>query len=58
MTITIVPLSNVRNYYRNLKINTINGSYLPIKAVGDLSPSLTDVLCLMTSLQTLFQLVN
>ena len=43
MTNTIVPLSNIRNYDENLKINTINGSSLPISVVGNLSSSLTDV---------------
>ncbi|KAJ0039007.1 hypothetical protein Pint_23410 [Pistacia integerrima] len=42
MTNIVVPLSNVRNYDRNLKINTADGSSLPISAVGDLSSSLTD----------------
>jgi hypothetical protein len=42
MTNTIVPLSNVRNYDGNLKINTPDGSSLPINVVGDLSPSLTE----------------
>ncbi|RVW98452.1 Retrovirus-related Pol polyprotein from transposon TNT 1-94 [Vitis vinifera] len=42
MTNTILSLSNVRNYDGNLKINTADGSSLPISAVGDLSSSLTD----------------
>ena len=59
MTNTVVPLSNIRNYDGNLKINTADGSSLPISAVGDLSSSLTDFLCLMTSpIQILFLLVN
>ena len=43
MTNTIVPLSNIKNYDGNLKINTADGSSLPISAVGDLSSSLTNV---------------
>ena len=58
MTNTVVPLSNIRNYDGNLKINTADGSSLPISAVSDLSSSLTDFLCLMTSPQILFLLVN
>jgi len=58
MTNTIVPLSNVRNYDGNLKINTPDGSSLPINVVGDLSPSLTEFFCLLTSPQILFLLVN
>ena len=58
MTNTSVPFSNVRNYDGNLKISTADGSSLPFSVVGDLSPSLTDILCLMTSPQILFLLVN
>ena len=43
MTNTVVPLSNIRNYDGNLKINTADGSSLPISVVGDISSSLTDV---------------
>ena len=43
MTNTVLSLSNVKNYDGNLKINTIDGSSLPISAVGDLSSSLIDV---------------
>ena len=43
MTNTVVPLSNIRNYDENMKINTADGSSLPISAIGDLSSSLTDV---------------
>ena len=43
MTNTVVPLSNIRNYDGNLKINTADGSSLPISVVGDLSSSLTNV---------------
>ena len=39
----VVPLSNVRNYDGNMKINTTDGSSRPMSAVGDLSSSLTDV---------------
>ena len=43
MTNTVVPLSNIINYNGNLKINTADGSSLPINVVGDLSSSLTNV---------------
>ena len=43
MTNTVVPLSSIRNYNGNLKINTTDGSSLPLSAVGDLSSSLNDV---------------
>ncbi|KAJ0094210.1 hypothetical protein Patl1_16593 [Pistacia atlantica] len=43
MTNTVVPLSNVRNYDEDLKINNVDASSLLISAVGDLSSSLTDV---------------
>ena len=43
MTNTVVPLSNIRNYDGNMKINTADGSSLPISVVCDLSSSLTDV---------------
>lgn len=61
MTNTIVPLSNVRNYDGNLKINTADGSSLPISAVGDLSSSLTDVFvspALSANLLSVGQLVD
>ena len=35
MTNTIVPLSNIRNYDGNLKINTADGSSLFISVVDD-----------------------
>jgi hypothetical protein len=35
MTNTIVPLSNIRNYDGNLKINTTDGSSLFISVVDD-----------------------
>ena len=43
MTNTVLSLSNVRNYDGNLKINTADGSSLPISVVGDLFSFLTDV---------------
>ena len=43
MTNTVLSLSNVINYDGNMKINTAEGSSLPINAIGDLSSSLTDV---------------
>jgi hypothetical protein len=59
MTNIVVPLSIVKNYKRNLKINIVDSSSLPISDVGNLSSSLTDIfLCLLTSSQILFLLVN
>ena len=61
MTNTVVPLSNIRNYDGNLKINTADGSSLPISVVGDLSSSLTNVLVspnLSTNLISIGQLVD
>jgi len=61
MTDTIASLSNVRNNDGNLKINTTDGSSLPISALGDLSPSLTDVFVspdLSTNLIYIGQLVD
>ena len=61
MTNTVVPLSNIRNYDGNLKINTVDGSSLPLSAVGDLSSSLTDVFVspdLSTNLISVGQLVD
>ena len=61
MTNTVVPLSNIRNYDGNLKINTADGSPQPISAVGDLSSSLTDVFMapdLSTNLIYVGQLVD
>ena len=61
MTNTVASLSNVRNYDGNLKINTADGSSLLISAVGDLSPSLTDVFVsrdLSTNLISVGQLVD
>ena len=61
MTNTVVPLSNIKNYDGNPKINTADGSSLPISAVGDLSSSLTDVFMspdLSTNLISVGQLVD
>ena len=61
MTNTVVPLSNIRNYDGNIKINTADGSFLPISTVGDFSSSLTDVfvsLDLSTNLISIGQLVD
>ena len=57
----VLSLSNVRNYDGNLKINTADGSSLPISAVGDLSSSLTDGFVspdLSTNLISVGQLVD
>ena len=43
MTNIVLSLSNVRNYDGNLKINTVDGSSLPISVVGDVFSSLTNV---------------
>ena len=61
MTNIVVPLSKVKNYDGNLKINTADGSSLPISVVGDLSPSLSDVFVspdLSTNLIYVGQLVD
>ena len=61
MTNTVVRLSNIRNYDGNLKINIVDGSSLPISAVGDLSSSSTDVFVspdLSTNLISVGQLVD
>ncbi|RVW37440.1 hypothetical protein CK203_081633 [Vitis vinifera] len=61
MTNTVLSLSNVKNYDGNLKINTADGSSLPISVVDDLSSSLTDVfvsLNLSTNLISIGQLVD
>ena len=61
MTNTVVPFSNLRNYDGNLKINTADGSSLPISVVGDLSSSLTNVFVspnLSTNLISVGQLVD
>ncbi|KAL6332044.1 hypothetical protein AAG906_020403 [Vitis piasezkii] len=61
MTNTNLSLSNVRNYDENLKINTVDGSYLPTNVVGDLFSSLTNVFMspnLSTNLILVGQLVD
>ena len=61
MTNTVLSLSNVKNYDGNLKINTADGSSLPISVVDDLSSSLTNVfvsLNLSTNLISIGQLVD
>ena len=61
MTNIVFSLSNVRNYDGNLKINTADGSSLPISVVGDLSYSLIDVFVspdLSTNLIFVGQLVD
>ena len=61
MTNIVVPLSNIRNYDGNLKINIVDGSSLPINVVGDLSSSLTNVFVspnLSTNLISVGQLVD
>ena len=61
MTNTVLSLSNVRNYDGNLKINTVDGSSLPISVVSDLSSSLTDCFVspdLYTNLLSVGQLVD
>ena len=61
MTNTVLSLSNVINYDGNMKINTTDGSFLPINVVGDLSSSLTDVFVspdLSTNLLSVGQLVD
>ena len=61
MTNTIVPLSNVRSYDGNLKIHTADDNSLPIRAVGDISSSLTDAFVspgLSTNLISVGQLID
>ena len=61
ITDAVVPLSNIRNYDGNMKINTADSSSLPISAVGDLSFSLTNVFVstdLSTNLIFVGQLVD
>jgi hypothetical protein len=43
MTNNAASLTNVNEYFRNLKIHIVDGSHLPITATSDVSPSLTDV---------------
>ncbi|RDY04096.1 hypothetical protein CR513_12243, partial [Mucuna pruriens] len=47
ITNTTAFLSNVWKYDGTQKIHTADGNSLPTKAVGDISPSLTNVLCLL-----------
>ena len=61
MTNTVVPISNIINYDGNLKINTIDGSSLPVSVIGDISSSLTGVFMspdLSTNLIYVGQLVD
>ena len=61
MTNIVVPFSIIRNYDGNLKINTSDGSSLPINDVGDLSSSLINVFVspdLSTNLIYVGQLVD
>jgi len=43
MTNNATSLTNVNEYFGNLKIHTTDGSHLPITTTGDVSPSLIDV---------------
>jgi len=43
MTNNVASLINVNEYFGNLKIHTADGCHLPIMAIDDVSPSLTDV---------------
>ena len=61
MTISSVSLSNVQNYVGNIKIHTADGNSLPIRAIGDISPSLTNVFVspsLSTNVISVGQLVD
>ena len=61
MTNAVVHLSNIRNYDGNLKINTADGSFMPISAISDLFSSLIDVFVspdLSTNLIYVDQLVD
>ncbi|XP_068662848.1 uncharacterized mitochondrial protein AtMg00810-like [Aristolochia californica] len=61
MTTHVGSLSNVRKYDGSLHINTADGSSMPISAVGDLSPFVSDVFVspdLSTNLQSVGQLVD
>ena len=61
MTNSSVSLSNVQNYNGNQKIHAAYGNSLPISAIGDISPSLTNVLVspsLSTNLIYVGQLVD
>ncbi|KAJ0099540.1 hypothetical protein Patl1_19931 [Pistacia atlantica] len=61
ITNTVVPLSNVRKYDGNLKINTADSNSLRISVVGDISSSLTDIFVspdLFTNLISVGQFVD
>lgn len=61
MTNNAASLTNVNEYFGNLKIHTADGSHLPITTTGDVSPSLTDVFVspgLTTNLVYVGQLVE
>jgi hypothetical protein len=61
MTNNVASLTNVNEYFGNLKIHTADGSHLPITATSDVSSSLTDVfvsLGLTTNLVSVGQLVE
>jgi hypothetical protein len=61
MTNNVTSLTNVNEYFGNLKIHTADGSHLPIMTTGDVSSSLTDVFVspgLTTNLVSVGQLVE
>jgi hypothetical protein len=61
MTNDAASLTNVNEYFGNLKIHTADGSHLPITTTSDVSPSLTDVFVspdLTTNLVFIGQLVK
>ncbi|KAG8385238.1 hypothetical protein BUALT_Bualt03G0021300 [Buddleja alternifolia] len=61
MTNSVLPLSNVQKYKENLQIHTVDGTSLPITAVGDFSASLNTVFVspnLSTNLISVGQLVE
>jgi hypothetical protein len=61
MTNNAASLTNVNEYFGNLKIDTADGNHLPITVIGDVSPSFTDVfvsLGLTTNLVFVSQLVE
>jgi hypothetical protein len=61
MTNNVTSLTNVNEYFGNLKIHTADGSHLPITTTGDVSSSLTDVFVspgLTTNLVSVGQLVE
>jgi hypothetical protein len=51
-------LTNIKNYFGNLKIHTGDGNHLPITTTDDISSSLTDVFVSPVSLLISFRLVN